>query len=103
MNLPYGQAKTYIIIAPASSNDDKDLVLVDKIFDSRNLSTHGKLVGRFLTGCIHNQDAWPSLNTITKRCRIDKSVAIEATRELKSQGFLEEIGHRLEGSVIKNV
>lgn len=102
MNPPYEQAKTYKIIAPASSNDDKDLVLVDKIFDNRNLSIHGKLVGLFLSCCAHNQKSLLSLNTIARNCKISKPTAIEAVRELKSQGFLEEVGHRLEGKVIKN-
>ena len=96
------RAKTYKFILPASSDDDQDLILVDKLFDNRNLSMHGKLVGLFLTGCIHNQEIWPSLNMIARRCRIGKLEAIKAIRELKSQGFLEELRYRLDGKVIKN-
>jgi hypothetical protein len=96
------RAITYKLIVPASSNEDQDLILVDNIFDNRNLSMHGKFVGLFLAGCAHNQDAWLSLNTIVKRCRITKSTTIKAIRELKSQGFLEELRYRLDGKVIKN-
>ena len=96
------RAKTYKFILPASSADDQDLILVDKLFDNRNLSMRGKLVGLFLTGCIHNQEIWPSLNMVARKCRIGKLAAIKAIRELKSQGFLEELRYRLDGRVIIN-
>jgi hypothetical protein len=103
MNPPRKQAITYKIIAPASSNSYQGLILVDRIFDNRNLSMHGKLVGLYLACCAHNQGTWPSLNAIANRCKIRKSAAIEAVRELKSRGFLEEVGHRPGRKVIKDV
>lgn len=103
MNPLRGRAIAYKIITPVSSNDDQDLILVDKIFDSRNLSKHGKLVGLYLACCAHDQEIGPSLSAIAKRCKIGKSAAVEAIRELKSQGFLEEVGHYPGRKVIKDV
>jgi DNA-binding MarR family transcriptional regulator len=103
MNPPREQAITYKIIAPASSNSYQGLILVDKIFDSRNLSKHGKLGGLYLACCAHNQEIGPSLSAIAKRCKIGKSAAIEDIRKLKSQGFLEEVRHRPGRKVIKDV
>ena len=85
-----------------SSNEEQDLILVDNIFGNRNLSMHAKLVGLFLIGCARNQEAWPSLNTIANRCRTCNSKTIKAIQELKSQGFLVELGYRLDGEVIDN-
>jgi hypothetical protein len=95
------RVKTFKLIVPPS-NYDQDLILVDKLFDNRNLSMHGKLVGLFLAGCAHNHVIRPSLSTIAQMCKIGKFTAIKAIRELRGQGFLEELRYRLDGQVMKN-
>jgi DNA-binding MarR family transcriptional regulator len=58
------------------------------LFDS-SLSEHAIIVRLFLARCANkNQEAWPSLNTIARRCKISKPTAIKAVRELESQGWI---------------
>jgi len=87
---------------PLLERANQYLILIDKIFSNGNLSMHAKLVGLYLAGCAHDQDAWPSLNTIAKRCRIGNSKTVKIIKNLKSQGLLEELGYPLGGEVADN-
>jgi hypothetical protein len=81
------------------SDHEERHVLIDKrkrgwfwdyndLFDS-SLSEHAIIVRLFLARCANkNQEAWPSLNTIARRCKISKPTAIKAVRELESQGWI---------------
>ncbi len=81
------------------SDHEERQVLIDKrkrgwfwdyndLFDS-SLSEHAIIVSLFLARCANkNQEAWPSLNTIARRCKISKPTAIKAVRELESQGWI---------------
>jgi DNA-binding Lrp family transcriptional regulator len=81
------------------SDHEERQVLIDKrkrgwfwdyndLFDS-SLSEHAIIVRLFLARCANkNQEAWPSLNTIARRCKISKPTAIKAVRELESQGWI---------------
>jgi hypothetical protein len=95
------RAKTFKFIVPAS-NYDQDLILVDKLFDNRNLSMHAKVVGLYLAFCSHNHETWLLINAIAMKCKIGKSATYLAIQELKSQGFLNELGYRLDGEVSYN-
>ena len=54
-----------------------------------SLSEHAIVVRLFLARCANkNQEAWPSLKTIARNCRISKPTAIKAVRELESQGWI---------------
>jgi hypothetical protein len=83
----------------------KDAALVDKrrknwfwdfndVFDS-TLSQHAMLVRFYLARCANQErEAWPSLNTIAKRCKISKPTAIKALRELEDQGWIRKTVRR---------
>jgi hypothetical protein len=54
-----------------------------------SLSEHAIVVRFFLARCANkNQEAWPSLKTIARNCKISKPTAIKAVRELESQGWI---------------
>jgi hypothetical protein len=96
------RAKTYKFILPAPSDDDQDLILVDRFFANRSLSVHAKVVGIYFAFCAHNHESWPFINAIAVKCKISKHAAYFAIQELKSQGFLNELGYRLDGEVLSN-
>jgi hypothetical protein len=49
------------------------------------------LVRFYLARCANQErEAWPSLNTIAKRCKISKPTAIKALRELEDQGWIRK-------------
>jgi hypothetical protein len=57
-------------------------------FDSP-LSEHAIIVRLYLARCANkNHEAWPSLNTIARMCKISKPTVIKAVRELESQGWI---------------
>jgi DNA-binding MarR family transcriptional regulator len=57
-----------------------------------SLSEHAIVVRLYLARCANkNQEAWPSLNTISRNCKISKPTAIKAVRELESQGWVRRI------------
>ena len=97
------RAKTFKFIVPASNYDhDQDLILIDNLFANRSLSVHAKVVGLYLAFCSHNHETWPFINAIAMKCKISKSATYLAIQELKSQGFLNELGYRLDGEVSYN-
>ena len=87
---------------PRMTQNNEDNALIDNrrknwfwdynnIFDS-SLSEHAMLVRLYLARCANQErQAWPSLNTITKQCKISKNTAIKALRELEEQGWIGRI------------
>ena len=62
---------------------------------SSSLSEHAIVVRLYLARCANkNQEAWPSLNTITRNCKISKPTVIKAIRELESQGWIRRVVHK---------
>jgi predicted transcriptional regulator len=55
-----------------------------------SLSEHAMIVRLFLARCANrdSHEAWPSLNTIVKKCKISKPTVIKAIRELESRGWI---------------
>jgi hypothetical protein len=95
-------ARIFKVMAPFSFNEDQDLIMVDQLFANRNLSVHAKVVGLYLAFCSHNHETWPFINAIAMQCKISKSATYLAIQELKSQGFLNGLGYRLDGEVSYN-
>ncbi|MFZ5590661.1 MAG: helix-turn-helix domain-containing protein [Bacillota bacterium] len=61
------------------------------IFGS-NLSANAMLVRLYLARCANgDRQAWPSLNTIARNCKISKPTVIKALRELEEKGWLKKI------------
>ena len=73
------------------------------LFDS-SLSEHAIIVRLFLARCANkNQEAWPSLNTIARRCKISKPTAIKAVRELESQGWIRRTGRPTTSTTARSI
>lgn len=72
---------------------------VFNIFD-KNLSASAMLVWFYLVSCADSSGrAWPSLNTISRKCKLSKPTVIRALRELETEGILERTARkRLDGS-----
>lgn len=61
----------------------------NRIFDVEYLSEHAKMVFLYLTRCYNNSNfAFPSFETIAKKCSISKSTAFRAVKELENNGFV---------------
>jgi DNA-binding MarR family transcriptional regulator len=66
----------------------------NEIFES-DLSSSAILVRLYLARCANgDRQAWPSLNTIARHCRISKPTVIKALRELEEKGWLDKIIRR---------
>jgi hypothetical protein len=94
-----GRSKKFKFVTPV---EDHGLIVVDSLFANRNLSVHAKVVGLYLAFCSHNHETWPFINAIAMQCKISKSATYLAIQELKSQGFLNGLGYRLDGEVSYN-
>ncbi|MTI84965.1 MAG: helix-turn-helix domain-containing protein [Firmicutes bacterium] len=84
---------------------ESDTVLKDKrkrgwfwdnneVFDS-DLSKNAILVRLYIAKCANgDRQAWPSLNTIAKHCKVSKPTVIKALKELEEKGWLQKIIRR---------
>lgn len=61
------------------------------VFES-DLSANAMLVRLYLARCANgDRQAWPSLNTIARNCRISKPTVIKALKQLEEKGWLEKV------------
>lgn len=61
------------------------------VFES-DLSANAMLVRLYLARCSNgDRQAWPSLNTIARHCKISKPTVIKAVKELQEKGWLNKI------------
>lgn len=61
------------------------------VFES-GLSANAMLVRLYLARCANgDRQAWPSLNTIARHCKISKPTVIKAVKELQEKGWLDKI------------
>ena len=58
------------------------------IFDDEKLKTYEKLVYVYICRCGNNSTAFPSYNTIAKKCSISRMSAIRAIDKLCEDGYI---------------
>gem|GEM_PF-1031749 len=64
---------------------------LNDVFES-DLSANAMLVRLYLARCANgDRQAWPSLNTISKSCKISKPTVIKALKELEEKGWIDKV------------
>jgi len=77
---------------------------IELVLDNPELNHYSKSIALFMSTYMNNhQDmAWPSINTITKRLGISKSTVIRYTQELVTNGYLTVQQTKTDDNQFKN-